>query len=50
MGPDLKYTGYISNGFTIGLGVTIHVTYLLGHNDTHSVFMLVTDLTSRYSD
>ena len=28
----------------------MHVTYLSGHNDTHAVFMLVTDLTARYSN
>ena len=46
----MKDTGYISNKDTIGLGVTVHVTYLSGHNDTHAVFMLVTKLTSRYSN
>ena len=46
--PDLKDTGYIANIDTIILGVTMHVTYLSGHNDTHDLFMRVTDLTDRY--
>ena len=50
MGPDLKDTGYISNRDNIGLVVTIHVTYLSGHNNKRAVFMLVTDLTARYSN
>ena len=50
MGPDLKDTGYVSNKDTIGLGVKMHVTYLSGHNDTHAVFMLVTDLTEHHSN
>ena len=45
----MKDTGYIYNRDSIGLGVTMHVTYLSGHNDTHAIFMLVTDLTDRYS-
>ena len=36
---DLKYTGYIANIDTVGLGVKMHVTYLSGYNDTHVVFM-----------
>ena len=41
MGTDLKDTGYIANRDTIVFGVTMHVTHLLGHNDTHAVFILV---------
>ena len=31
-------------------GLNSHVSYLLGHNDTHAVFMPVTDLTACYSN
>ena len=48
MGPDLKDIWYISNIDTIGLGVTMHVMYLSGCNDTHAVFMLVTGLMACY--
>ena len=48
MGLGLKDARYIANKYTIGLGVTMHVTCLSGHNDTHAVFMLVTDLTALY--
>ena len=48
MGPDLKDTGYIANRDTIGLVVKMHIMYLSGHNYTHAVFMLVTNLIARY--
>ena len=50
MGPDLKDTGYIANRDTIDLGITMHIMYLSGHNDTHAVFMLITDITDSYSN
>ena len=46
----MKNTGYIANKDTINIGVTMNVTYLSGHIDTHAVFMLKTDPTVRYSN
>ena len=51
MGLGLKDTGYITNRDTIGIVVIMHVTYPLGHNNKHAMFMLVTyptDPTDRY--
>ena len=42
----MKYTGYIDNRDTIGIGVTMYVTYISWNNDTHAMFVLVADLTA----